>query len=411
MDCKVVLRRTSVDAAGGSPGTSQKQPQKPTDRVTEARNCLLRAKSHLGDSRNLRADLKAGITQAVERLYQLVKEEAAAVALTKGAVIEVVSSKNTPPPPPETPPAIDSLLASLAEHSALVKESSAEMRRLQEAMERQQGQMEKTSTYASAAAGRHYVPPPPLHSLIVSSDDGNDTSSNVVDKIRTAVDARQTGIRVDKVRKAKDQKVVIGCRTRGELEAVKRRLGGATAGLKIQEAVNRDPLVMLADVLSYNTDDDIAGAILKQNQHLLGELKKDEVRVAVKYRKRARNPHECHVVVQVSPPVWKVLTRAGRAHIDLQRVRVYDQTPLVQCTKCLGFGHGRKNCTGKDDLCSHCGGPHLRAECPLHLAGEPPRCLNCKKAGHDNLAHNAFDLDCPLRRRWDAIARSTVAYC
>ena len=208
------------------------------------------------------------------------------------------------------------------------------------------------------------MPPPPLHSLIVSSDDGNDTSSTVVDKIRIAVDARQTGIRVVKVRKTKDQKVVIGCRTRGELEVVKNRLGGSAAGLKIQEAVNRDPLVMLADVLSYNTDDDVARAILKQNQHLLGELKKEEVRVAVKYRKRARSPHECHVVVQVSPPVWQILTRAGRAHIDLQRVRVYDQTPLVQCTKCLGFGHGRKYCTGKDDLCSHCGDAHLRAECP-----------------------------------------------
>ena len=285
------------------------------------------------------------------------------------------------------------------------------MRRLQEAMERQRDRLEKTATYASAAAGKHYVPPPPLHSLIVSSDDGNDTSSTVVDKIRIAVDAKQTGIRVDKVRKTKDQKVVIGCRTRCELDVVKNRLGGSAAGLKIQEAVNRDPLVMLADVLSYNTDDDVAGAILKQNQHLLGELKKDEVRVAVKYRKRARNPHECHVVVQVSPPVYQILTRAGRAHIDLQRVRVYDQTPLVQCTKCLGFGHGRKHCTGKDDLCSHCGDAHLRAECPSHLAGEPPKCCNCKKAGHDNLAHNAFSLDCPLRRRWDAIARSTVAYC
>ena len=124
------------------------------------------------------------------------KEEAAAVASTKGAVIEVVTSKDTPPPPPETPPAIDSLLASLAEHSALVRKSGEEMRRLQEAMEGQRDRMEKTATYASAAAGKHYVPPPPLHSLIVSSDDGNDTSSTVVDKIRIAVDARQTGIRV-----------------------------------------------------------------------------------------------------------------------------------------------------------------------------------------------------------------------
>ncbi|KAL4704170.1 hypothetical protein ACJJTC_000040 [Scirpophaga incertulas] len=69
------LRRTSAEAAGASQ-EPKKDQLKSTDRVTQARVWLQRAKSYLGESRNLRADLKTGITLAVDSLYKLVKEMA-----------------------------------------------------------------------------------------------------------------------------------------------------------------------------------------------------------------------------------------------------------------------------------------------------------------------------------------------
>ncbi|KAL4707899.1 hypothetical protein ACJJTC_013690 [Scirpophaga incertulas] len=43
--------------------------------------------------------------------------------------------------------------------------------------------------------------------------------------------------------------------------------------------------------------------------------------------------------------------------------------------------------------------------------GALPECRNCAKAGLEGTNHNAFSRECPVRARWDAIARSTVAYC
>ncbi|CAF4950801.1 unnamed protein product [Pieris macdunnoughi] len=72
-------------------------------------------------------------------------------------------------------------------------------------------------------------------------------------------------------------------------------------------------------------------------------IDKKDYRIAEKYRRRARNPHESHVL-QVSPSLWQALTQAGKPHIDLQRVLVDDQSLFMQCIHCLGYGHGRK-CT------------------------------------------------------------------
>ncbi|CAH2088587.1 unnamed protein product [Euphydryas editha] len=65
-------------------------------------------------------------------------------------------------------------------------------------------------------------------------------------------------------------------------------------------------------------------------------------RLQVKYHRRARNPLTAHVVLSASPALWRRITEKGSVHIDLQRVRAEDQTPLVQCTRCLGCGHDRR---------------------------------------------------------------------
>ncbi|KAL4719017.1 hypothetical protein ACJJTC_011470 [Scirpophaga incertulas] len=60
--------------------------------------------------------------------------------------------------------------------------------------------------------------------------------------------------------------------------------------------------------------------------------------------------------------------------------------------------------------CSHCGGQHTQAECDLKKAGETPRCINCTRLDSRETAHNAFSACCPVRRKWDSIARARVAY-
>lgn len=397
-------------------------------RTAEARACLSKAKMHLNNSRNLKSDIKAGVEQAIDRLYQLVKE---AEAEKKGKGDEVrekgkLEKSPRPKEAEETSEEQEDLRTRLEEHSRLLLENNKKIDEFRASMEKQLGKLERKTNYAKVTRdenGPSYAEmvarrqtlaraeeQTPIHSIVVSSDDDKNTSGEVIEKIRIAVDARSSGIRVERVRKARDQKVVIGCQTQEELNKVKERIG-KNKGLRVEEVKNKDPLVILKDVLNYNTDQDIATALRKQNEHLLRGLNEEEIRSEVRYRKKTRNPHTSHVVVRVSPKVWQRLTAAHRVHIDLQRVVVADQSPLVQCSRCLGYGHGRKLCKETADLCAHCGGPHIRSQCDLWMTDVPPTCRNCQMAKYENAEHNAFGDVCPIRKKWDALARSSVAYC
>lgn len=82
--------------------------------------------------------------------------------------------------------------------------------------------MEKLS-YASVAASQPVKQVPKqtvLHSIIVTSTDETETRE-VIDHIRKAVNAKEVWITVNRIRKAKDRKVVLGCKTEQARERLK----------------------------------------------------------------------------------------------------------------------------------------------------------------------------------------------
>lgn len=264
-------------------------------------------------------------------------------------------------------------------------------------------------TYANAAAakpGRR----PALYSMAVTFEDDQETAEEVLARVKKAVDAGGTGLKVNKVRKAKNSAVILGCDTEIELEKVRERIESHGEGLIVKPMKNKDPLVVLKDVFIDNDDDEMIKALYAQNTDIFMGLSQEEMDLIIKYKKRTRNPKTSHVVIQVRPKVWQRMTEAGALYLDLQRVRVEDQSPLIQCTKCLAFGHGRKLCTESVDKCSHCGGPHLREKCADYAAGIEPQCCNCLHSKLRSTDHNAFSVECPTRKKWDYLARSNTAY-
>ncbi|KAJ8713766.1 hypothetical protein PYW08_007386 [Mythimna loreyi] len=117
------------------------------DRSTEARACLNKAKLHLSSSRNTKTEIKNGITEALDRLYQLVKEaekeakaktssgEKQRVELETAATVDATFSINA---------GQSLLVARIEEHSKLLQENSKKMEELKATMEQK-----IATTYAS----------------------------------------------------------------------------------------------------------------------------------------------------------------------------------------------------------------------------------------------------------------------
>ncbi|XP_022834143.1 uncharacterized protein LOC111361921, partial [Spodoptera litura] len=104
-------------------------------------------------------------------------------------------------------------------------------------------------TYAHVASKPSV--PRPNHTLIISSTDPKNTGDNVIEKIRVALDCKKTGAKVEKVRKAKNQKVVISCGTREDMKLVQCQVQKKD-DLKVEIAKASNPLLRIADVLSYH---------------------------------------------------------------------------------------------------------------------------------------------------------------
>lgn len=428
--------RRSIDAFEGKGGTSPNitftksvsSPSASPKVADEAKRIYQSALAQLDASGNIKSTIKVSVKSILKRLYNMVvqlekePEKKKGKTTRKDETAKPKETRNGKEEEEEEPQqkvtnkdlmdeikAVRDLVRGNARQEK-VEEISREIRsEVKEVKELIKDSTEQTGrgTYAEVTSGPARRA---LHTLVVSSEEAGDSSHDIIGKIRAAVDARTTGIRVDRVRRGKDQKVIIGCEKREEMERVRERLERPEIKLNTEKKANKDPLVVFKDVME-DADDKILQAIKIQNRHVFEDIPDEEIRMQIRYKKKTRNPLQSHVVMSVSPRVWINLTREGFAHVDLQRVRVLDQSPLVQCTRCLKFGHGKRLCTETADLCSHCGEPHMRSECPAYKAYVPPSCHNCVLAKNDKAHHNAFDVTCPVRVRWDELARSSVAYC
>lgn len=258
-------------------------------------------------------------------------------------------------------------------------------------------------------------PPPPKlpnHTLIIGSTDPKHTGDQVIECVTKALDFKKTGAKVNKVRKARNQKIVVNCASKEDLKLVRDKVEGDKK-LTVQEPKPANPLACIRGVLSINTDVEIVELIKAQNKHLLQDIEVDRQTIKMRYRRRARNPHECHPVLELSPAVWKRFLEAEKVHIGMQRCRVEDQSPLVQCTRCLAYGHSKSVCKAEKETCSYCGETHTGRNCPSKSDGKSPVCINCKIAKREGkeVSHVAFSDECQEKVKWDNIARSKVSYC
>lgn len=192
-----------------------------------------------------------------------------------------------------------------------------------------------------------------LHSVVVTSTDETETGEEVLERVRKAVDSKEGWISVERVRKAKDRKIIMGFRSKEDQNKIKDKLEKPGSRLTVEIMKNKDPLLILRDVLSSHSDENVLKALRNQNRKIFYGLDEGDDRLEIKYKKKARYPHTNHIIFAASPTIWRRATEAGLAHIDLQHIRVMDQSPLVQCSRCLCYGHSKRFCKESADLCSH----------------------------------------------------------
>lgn len=250
----------------------------------------------------------------------------------------------------------------------------------------------------------------PKYTLLIESVDPRHTGDQIIKEVKSGVDVVSMGIGITGLRKCKDSRVAISVSSEGERSKLKEALKTSCNNLTISTPRARNPLLKLIGVTHDMTDAKVMDALIKQNGNLLCGLPETDCHVRVVRRVRGRNGDSANVVVEVSPKMWARL-KDQRLKMGYAIVSAFDQSPIMQCFKCMGFAHRASECKAITSTCGYCQGDHDTRNCPNRSG--PPSCKNCKDSSDSpkDFCHPAYSMECKEWQKWDRISRLAVSYC
>lgn len=181
------------------------------------------------------------------------------------------------------------------------------------------------------------------------------------------------------------------------------QLSTARSGLEIKSNAVKNPRLIIHDVPIELNAKDVVDCVINQN---LSDYKQDTIKAVYMFPLR-ENKKSRSCVIEVAPEYRKSLMSKGRVYINWRSCRIADHVSILQCFKCLKFGHIKRDCLGVA-TCGHCSGPHESEACTNK---DSLCCKNCVTSDFESVAHSAFDkAKCSVLRKHIDRAVSFINY-
>lgn len=246
----------------------------------------------------------------------------------------------------------------------------------------------------------------PSFALVLKTSSAK-SSDDVEQLLKQTVKPEEKGLKVRRLRKAKDKAVVVNFDSEADLNSFKENLK-ESKDFTVVEAKRRSPKLSIYNVPSDLSPDEIKkgllalnGVILNKNFVTMDILKND---CTFKFKTGKRRPGFCTWVVEVTPGLRNKLLKIKELHIGWGTCSIRDFLSVSRCFKCQGLYHIAKDCREKVDTCNHCAETgHTHKTCPNK--SKQRTCALCKRA---SLPCEHLAKKCPsLRRALEALVRST----
>lgn len=218
---------------------------------------------------------------------------------------------------------------------------------------------------------------------------GRYTSSEITKKeaIRL-IDPAAFNLRVDNVTRVPGNGIKVTAST-VDLAKLKASTVLTEVGLVVCDNVKLNPRVAIHGVPVEMNRETMVASLIKDNKLTAVECVKPI------FQYNPANKRATTWIVELAPEDRTKLQEQERVYLGWVSCRFNDHVRILQCFRCLGFGHMSTQCRFASEICDHCGGGHERNKCDK--VREEPCCYNCKSAGLANTKHSARDGEkCPI---------------
>lgn len=126
-------------------------------------------------------------------------------------------------------------------------------------------------------------------------------------------------------------------------------------------------------------------------------LKEAIFKIEQVYQISTPNQKYYNIIISCEIEVQELFLNKGAVICNFNECKVYENISLLQCTKCVGYGHIAKECKNQIK-CKKCADNHTTTDC----TAETLKCANCFSANETNnknfnTRHNAAFDRCPVR--------------
>ncbi|GBM46648.1 Glucose-6-phosphate 1-dehydrogenase [Araneus ventricosus] len=234
------------------------------------------------------------------------------------------------------------------------------------------------------------VPTIIVHSL-------KEESSQIFQNPETSICPEDIGVKVLNCRPVVGQRVLIRTETQ-EMAKTLQTVINENVELKTvceaREPKGRTPQILVYDIRTtgQNREEEEAaflGKIRQSNSLPQGEMK-------VLFTKKGRGEYE-HWVISFDPQIFGCIKDEKRLHCAFGSYNFREFVEPLHCYNCHRFGHVKKNCGEKVELCCRCTGVYYYKTCQKTSI----LCRNCRECNKRNntklrVDHTAISEKCPL---------------
>lgn len=164
---------------------------------------------------------------------------------------------------------------------------------------------------------------------------------------------------------------------------------------------NLKPSIILKGISTDIPSEELTTIISKQND-CIKQLIQSPQDLEFKFKKSNKNEKLYNAVFVTTPEIFKAVTQSRRINIDYYRIHASEYVPILQCYKCLKFGHTKNHCNHSKEICSFCATEgHDFRHCPFKQNPQRLKCHNCHeynqkhKITDKTTSHSATSNTCP----------------